>query len=153
MLDLVSDRAFQAVSAHLLAMTYAGKHGTDGLIPKAALPFIHPHKTDADRLVRVGLWREVPGGWDIHGWDEYELSDDESKARRSARRRAGASETLDRKVDAGATKQVPKHVGDAVLEASARTDVANGEALTASTCTHISNARRGCKIRVGFGRG
>lgn len=89
MLDLVSEKAFQAVSAHLLAMTYAGKHGTDGLIPKAALPFIHARKTDADKLVRVGLWREVAGGWEIHGWDEYQLSDDESKARKARAKKGG----------------------------------------------------------------
>ncbi|WP_238780374.1 hypothetical protein [Prescottella equi] len=90
MLDLAEDKAFQAMTAHMLAMAYAGKHGTDGFIPKGALPFIHGRKTDADRLVRVGLWVETPGGWQIHGWDEYQVSDDEAKARREKAQKAAA---------------------------------------------------------------
>lgn len=89
MLDLADGKAFQAMTMHLLAMTYAGKHGTDGLIPKGALPFIHGRKADADRLVSVGLWKVAPGGWEIHGWDEYQLSDDESKARKQRAKKGG----------------------------------------------------------------
>ncbi|MDV6277257.1 hypothetical protein R3Q06_27555 [Rhodococcus erythropolis] len=91
MLELVDDKAFQAAFAHMMAMTYCGKHGTDGFIPRSALAFIHARKADADRLVKVGLWMVVPGGWAIHGWDEYQVSDEEAKRRREKAQKAAAA--------------------------------------------------------------
>jgi hypothetical protein len=87
-LELVADKAFQAAFAHTCAMSYSGKHGTNGYIPKSALPFIHARKVDADRLVNVGLWDPAVGGWQIHGWDEKQVSDDEAKARSEKARKA-----------------------------------------------------------------
>lgn len=90
-LELVDDKAFQAAFAHMMAMTYCGKHGTDGFIPRTALAFIHARKADADRLVKVGLWLVVQGGWAIHGWDEYQVSDEEAKRRREKAQKAAAA--------------------------------------------------------------
>lgn len=80
-LELVADKAFQAAFAYVCGMGYCGKHGTDGFIPANALPFIHARKSDAERLVRAGLWNMAPGGWEIHGWDERQVSDEDSKKR------------------------------------------------------------------------
>lgn len=81
-LALVGQKAFQAITLHTFAMTYSGKHGTDGFIPKEALPMLHGRVSDAKKLVSVALWTEEPGGWSIHGWDEYQVSDEESKKRK-----------------------------------------------------------------------
>ena len=90
-LELVEDKAFQSAFAAVMAMTYSGKHGTDGFISRSALPFIHARKADADRLVKVGLWHECKGGWLINGWDEFQLSDDAAKQRRERAQKAAAA--------------------------------------------------------------
>lgn len=88
-LELVDSGQYRAAFAGVMAMTYSGKHGTDGFIPKGALPFIHARKADADKLVEVGMWDVAAGGWEIHGWDEYQLSDEESKARKQRAKKGG----------------------------------------------------------------
>lgn len=90
-LELIEDKAFQAAFMHVMAMTYCGKHGTDGFVPRSALPFIHGRAVDAKRLVAVGLWEESKGGWLINGWDEYQLSDDAAKKRRERAQKAAAA--------------------------------------------------------------
>ena len=69
-------------------LAYAGAHGTDGFIPAEALPFIHARQSDADRLVEHRLWVPTVGGWSINGWDEFQLSNQETQDRR---RRAQAA--------------------------------------------------------------
>ncbi len=63
-------------------LAYAGKHGTDGFIQTEILPRINGRRSDADRLVDAGLWRHQPGGWLILGWDEFQMSNEETQARR-----------------------------------------------------------------------
>ncbi len=46
-------------------------------------------QADADRLVDVGLWQLVNGGWQINDWADYQQSNEETK-RRKARARAAA---------------------------------------------------------------
>ena len=48
-------------------LAYAGKHGTDGFIPKWALSRINGRPADAAKLIAVRLWNEVDGGWEING--------------------------------------------------------------------------------------
>ncbi len=82
LLELFEQKAYQAVVVHLAAMTYSGKHGTDGYVPRAALPLLQGRPADADRLVKAELWRVDARGWLIHGWDERQVSDAEARARR-----------------------------------------------------------------------
>lgn len=89
-LGLVSEGQYRAVVLHLAGMTYAGKHGTDGFIPREALIFLHGRKMDADKLIEAHLWQPNGGGWDINGWDEYQISDDETKKRRDKAKNAAA---------------------------------------------------------------
>lgn len=89
-LSLIAQGQYRAVVAHLAAMTYAGKHGTDGFIDRAALPWIHCRPADAVLLVDAEMWVESAGGWNIHGWDEYQMSDDAAKARRLKAQHAAA---------------------------------------------------------------
>jgi hypothetical protein len=52
--------------------------------------FLHGRVVDAGHLVAAELWHECAGGWDINGWDEYQISDDAAKARREKAKRAAA---------------------------------------------------------------
>lgn len=67
---------------YICGMAYSGKHETAGFIPKEALARINGRAADAARLVEVGLWELHTGGWQINSWDEYQIANDEAKARR-----------------------------------------------------------------------
>ena len=85
---LVTAKRFQAAYGFLCSLTYAGNQGTDGFIPDAALPFIHMTRRDAQYLVEVGLWRQIPGGWEINDWAEFQLSNAETQERKKRARDA-----------------------------------------------------------------
>lgn len=64
-------------------------HGTDGVVPSSALPFIHARKVDAERLVKHRLWHEYPdGGWLINGLDEKQPTSEASAHRSQLAREA-----------------------------------------------------------------
>ena len=76
------------------ALVWAKLRRTDGLIPRAALPRMtdEPDPADAaDRLVQVGLWEAVPGGWQIVNFTSTQMS----AVRVEAQQRA-AAERYDR---------------------------------------------------------
>ena len=54
----------------MCSLAWAGGHGTDGHIPKPALPMLHGRPTEARLLVECGLWDLDPGdnGWRIHNY-------------------------------------------------------------------------------------
>lgn len=81
LLYLKEDKQYKAVIVHLEGMCYSGRHGLAGYVPKAALRIIGATAADANRLVTAGLWSPAPGGWQINGWDEYQLADDEAQKR------------------------------------------------------------------------
>lgn len=89
-LELVARKQHPAAFAYLCSLAYSGMHGTDGFIPEYALPFIHATKAMANQLVAVGLWNVVPGGWEVNGWDEFQVSDEETKKRRERAQRGAA---------------------------------------------------------------
>jgi hypothetical protein len=88
-LELVAKKQQAAGFAYLCSLAYAGQHGTDGYIPEYALPFIHANKTIANQLVAAGLWHPAPGGWDINGWDEFQVSDEAARKRRERAQKGG----------------------------------------------------------------
>lgn len=90
MLALIDGKKHKAALGYLLGLTYAGRHELDGYIPKAALPFIHATTADAKALCDVGLWIPRPGGWQINGWEDFQISSQESKDRK-ARAQANGS--------------------------------------------------------------
>lgn len=75
---------------HICAMAYAGRHGTDGFVPREALSRINGRTADAERLCQAGLWKDIGGGWLINGWDEYQASDQSTKERSERARKAAA---------------------------------------------------------------
>lgn len=89
MLDLIEDKRYQAIVLHLAAMAYAGKHGTDGHISKPVLRILPGRQADVTALVKAGVWHPDSAGWRIHGWDEYQVSDDEAKSRRQRAKKGG----------------------------------------------------------------
>ena len=59
LLAMVAEKdGHRAGLVYVCSLGYSGAHGTDGFIPKEALPFIHGRPVDADRLVRNGFWRD-----------------------------------------------------------------------------------------------
>jgi hypothetical protein len=90
-LSMVADNQHRAIVLYLAGMTYAGRHGTDGFIPREALTMLHGRKTDADMLIRAGLWWQDKRGWIIHDWADYqqtqaETTDILAKKRAAARK-------------------------------------------------------------------
>jgi hypothetical protein len=86
---LVAEKKHAAAFAYVCSLAYAGAHGTDGYIPTHCLYLVHATKRDADALVAAGLWVLSPGGWDINGWDEFQVSDEAAKRRRERAQKGG----------------------------------------------------------------
>lgn len=92
-LTLMEDKQYRALVTHFQAMTYSGRAAMAGYLPKIAVTrVIRAVTTDVEALVAVGLWSPSPGGWQINGWDEYQVSDEAAvkrseKAQKAARTR------------------------------------------------------------------
>lgn len=89
-LGLFAQNQHRAALVFIASMAYSGKHGTDGFVPREALPLLQGRQTEARQLIEADLWTECAGGWDIHGWDDYQVSDDQAKARRDKAKKAAA---------------------------------------------------------------
>lgn len=87
-LYILEDRQYKTIAIHLQAMCYSGRIGLDGYIPKSALPRLGAVLSDAKKLVTYGLWEPAQGGWQIHGWGEYQATSSEVKARSERARQA-----------------------------------------------------------------
>jgi len=89
-LDLIDSHKDGRAAAFVwvCGLAYSGKHGTDGFIPRGALSRCNGRANDAKLLVAAGLWKDEGVGWTIHGWDEYQESTEETKARSEKARNA-----------------------------------------------------------------
>lgn len=96
LLYLKEDKQYKSIVVHLEAMTYCGRHGLAGFVPKAALRVVGGSANDAKHLVAAGLWGLAPGGWQINGWAEYQLADDEANARSEKAKKAAAARWANR---------------------------------------------------------
>lgn len=97
LLALIGGReGHRAGMVYLCSLAYAGEQGTDGFVPREALPLIHGRTVDAGRLVAAGLWHSDPGGWLINDWAEYQPSTDETKRRSDKARSAAMARWHDR---------------------------------------------------------
>lgn len=72
-LKLVSTGRHKAVVVYVASLAWSGRQETAGVIPKAALPFLHGTRRDAEHLVGARLWDEAENGWRIHDFDEYQI--------------------------------------------------------------------------------
>jgi hypothetical protein len=88
-LALIAASAWRAVVVYDFGLCYAGEQGTDGFIPKLALPQIHGRPRDAQQLVEHRLWHEQNGaGWVINDWAEFQQSNSETRERGAKARAA-----------------------------------------------------------------
>ena len=88
-LGLAADGRHRAIAVYVCGLAYAGSQGTDGWIPRGALPLLHGRLTEAKHLVEAGFWIPHSGGWQIKDWHEYQPSSEET-AQRTARARSAA---------------------------------------------------------------
>jgi hypothetical protein len=88
-LELVAQKKWRALFVLQCSWAYAGQHGTGGFIGELSLPCIHATKAEAETLVSAGFWDMVPGGWDIHDWDEKQVSDEAARKRRERAQKGG----------------------------------------------------------------
>lgn len=88
-LALMSERGGDhALCVYIFALGHSGRQGLDGFIPEIALGLIHGRKRDADLLVGVGMWKQVPGGFEVPDWAEYQPSGEDSRRRSEKARKA-----------------------------------------------------------------
>jgi hypothetical protein len=90
-LNLLSDpspKRWQAAFSYVAALGWAGDHGTDGAIPRTALPFVHATTTTARLLVIYRLWEETLNGWQIVNFAERQELSAITAGKREATRRA-----------------------------------------------------------------
>jgi hypothetical protein len=94
-----------AIALWTVCLSWSGAQETDGLIPRRiAMRFLGGELGEeaAARLVRVGLWEEVEGGYRMRNWDERQTS--------ATRREARREEWRDRKARQRAARAaIPEH--------------------------------------------
>lgn len=91
-LSLLSDpspRRWQAAFSYVSALGWAGDQGTNGAIPRVALPFIHGTNVTARLLVTYRLWEESLNGWQIVNFLERQELTAITAGKREAARIAG----------------------------------------------------------------
>ena len=92
LLGLLTEKdGHRAAFVWICCMAYAGKHETAGFIPREAVSRVNGRSADMARLVAAGMLTECAGGWDVKGWDEYQLSDESASARRERAKKAAAA--------------------------------------------------------------
>src|SRR3990167_275444 len=82
----------QAAWLYVCGLAYASRNLTDGLIPASQVKRLAEVPTApklATKLVEVGLWEQVGGGYIIHDYLEYNPTREEVLARRETRAEAG----------------------------------------------------------------
>lgn len=92
-LQLLSDpspKRWQALSSYIVSIGYAVGHGTDGRIPRAALPFVHGTLTTARLLVQYDLWIERTAAWEVKNFAEYQVTDANATAIREEQKVGGS---------------------------------------------------------------
>lgn len=68
----------------ITALSWCMDQGTDGHVPRHALPFLGSTPRHANALVTSGLWETADGGWQFHDWLSYQPDAASVKAKRQA---------------------------------------------------------------------
>lgn len=90
LLDDPSSKKWQAFSSYICSLGWSGGQGTDGLIPRSALPFVHGTATTARLLEKYRLWHEAPGGYRIVNYDKRQATSAAAESARADKQRASA---------------------------------------------------------------
>jgi len=89
-LDLLERRGGRGIAfSFIAALGYSVGNGTDGDIPKRALPFIHATPKDMYVMQEVGLMAPTQKGWHIRNFDKYQLTSEASEAALEMKRLGG----------------------------------------------------------------
>lgn len=80
-----------AMWLHVCGLCYANRYLTNGFIPTGQVRKLTKSGRGADKLVKAGLWDEAEGGYQIHGYLEYQLSRDKVLAEREAAKKRMAA--------------------------------------------------------------
>lgn len=83
-----SPKRWQAAFSYTCALGWSGDQGTDGSVPKIALPFVHGTAQTARLLVKYGLWDEdrLGLGWTIRNYAQRQELSVIAAAKREMRR-------------------------------------------------------------------
>lgn len=93
------------------ALCYCNEYLTDGFVPHAIVPTlltISKPGAVVEKLVEVGLWEKVDGGWLVHDFHDYQPTKVEVLALREARSAAGAKGGKAKAKGVASAKQVLK---------------------------------------------
>lgn len=88
---LTEKEGHRAAFVWVCCLAYAGKHGTDGFIPREAVPRLNGRTADFRLLAAHDLLVEDAGGWLIKSWDEFQISDEGARKRREKAQGAAAA--------------------------------------------------------------
>lgn len=91
-LSLLSDpspKRWQAMTSYMFSLAWSGGHGTDGRIPKAALPFIHGTDATAKLLCAHRLWEARTADYVIVNYSLRQELDIVTEAKRAAQSLGG----------------------------------------------------------------
>lgn len=88
---LTTKEGHRAAFVWVCALAYSGKHETAGFIAREAVSRINGRSADMARLVSQDLLVECAGGWDIKGWDEFQITSDEMRRRSEKGKRMAAA--------------------------------------------------------------
>lgn len=98
------DKGLAAAFVYVASLAYSGANGSDGIIPRRALPFLHGTQKHAKLLVEVQLWDQFGTGWVVHNYGtrnvvgaiQQVISESFSEAgKKGAAARWGRSETAE----------------------------------------------------------
>ena len=87
---LTEKEGHRAAFVWVCCMAYAGKHETAGFITREAVSKVNGRAADMRMLVAVGLLIECAGGWNIHAWDEFQVSTEDALQRKARAQKAAA---------------------------------------------------------------
>lgn len=89
----------RAAFVWVCCMAYAGKHETAGFVTREAARVVHARSTDLRLLCTHDLLTETAGGWQINGWDEFQLTSPEALRRKEKAQKAAAARWSKREAD------------------------------------------------------
>ena len=84
-----SPRKWQAFASFMCSLGYCNGHGTNGRVPKTALPFIHGTPQTATLLVKYGLWTEQGDSYFMPKFVARQVSSETAEAKRTAQKLGG----------------------------------------------------------------
>jgi len=84
-----SNQKWRAYASYMTSIAWSGGHGTDGRIPRAALPFVDGNDQTARLLVKYRLWTEGTAAWHIVNYEQRQEVSDVSEEKRKAQSLGG----------------------------------------------------------------